>query len=259
MATASNYYIGQGEIMVRRLNDDGTPAEPFWELGDCDNFTTDIAISKQNHYESQSGVRRKVVTWNTQTDLTFSIAAQDFKLKNLALAFSGTLGAGIVGAPVIGELIPFALGGDGVVYTEFPNISAVTVTDGDGVTALVEGTDYELDSVGGITGFTGGIRILAGAPNFVGPNVIVDYTHTGTAGYVDALTTPFQNYAIRLNAVDMADPNTPLIIEIEKAQFNPSESTGWISTDIGALTMTGDILVPESGNAPIRITEGVAK
>jgi len=258
MATASNYYIGQGEVMVRLLNDDDTPAEAYWELGDCDSFTTDISVSKQNHYESQSGVRRKAATWNTQTDSTFSLNTMDFKLRNLALAFSGTLNAAVAGASVTSEIVTIPAGGDGVVYTQYPNISTVSVVDGDGVTALVEGTDYTIESTGGIVGFAGGIRILSAAPNFTGPNIEVTYTHKGIAGYVDALTSTFKNYAIRLNAVDMANPNTPLVIEVKKAQFNPMESAGWISTDIGGLAMTGDVLVPTDGSASITITEGVA-
>ena len=255
---ANQYFIGQGELNIRKLNDDGTPAEAYWGLGDADVFTTDISVSKQNHYESQSGVRRKVVTWNTQTDQTFTLNVKNFNLQNLATLLSGTNNAAVAGAAVVDEIVEIAAGFDGVVYTAYPNISAVSVKDGDGITSLVLDTDYEIESVGGISGFSGGIRILAGAPNFTGPNIEVSYTHTGIAGYVDSLTTPFQNYSIRFNAVDMSSPNTPVIVEVPVAQFNPAESISWIGTDIASFDFTGDILTPSDGSAPLVVTIGVA-
>lgn len=254
MATVNNYFIGQGELNIRRLNDDETPAESYWGLGDADVFTTEISVSKQNHYESQSGVRRKAATWNTQTDMTFTLNVKNFNLSNLATLLAGTKGASVPGGTVTGETITVTAG-EGVVYTQYPGISSVTVTDGDGVTPLVEGTDYEIETVGGIKGYSGGIRILPGAPNFTGPNIIVDYTHVGIQGAVEALTTPFQKYSIRFNAVNMNAPNTPVIVEVPVTQFNPAESISWIGTDIASFDFTGDILTPSDGSAPIKVTE----
>lgn len=257
---ANQYFIGQGELNLRKLNDDGTPAEAFWALGDADVFTTDISVSKQNHYESESGVRRKAATWNTQTDMTFSMNVKNFNLANLAALLSGAdtgaVVAGSVSSPL--ETITIAAGDDGVVYTEYPGISSVTVYDGDGVTPLVLDTDYEIESVGGISGFSGGIRILAGAPNFTGPNIQVAYSYVGIAGAVEALTTPFANYEVRFNAVNMNQPSTPVIVQIPVAQFNPAESISWIGTDIASFDFTGDILTPADGSAPIVVIESNA-
>lgn len=253
MANENTYFVGQGEITIRKLNDDGTPAEAFWHIGDANELTTDISVSKQNHYESQTGTKVKSVTWNTQTDSTFSMAVQNFNADNLRVVLSGTDTGAVAGASVVDEIVEFAAGADGINYTVYQGITAVSVNDGDGVTPLVEGTDYEIEAEGGITGFSGGIRLLVGAPNYTGPNIEVSYTHVGVKGVVEALTTPFQNYEIRFNAVNMAAPNSPLVVKIAKAQLNPVESIGWISDDIGDLTFTGDILKPVSG-APIVVT-----
>ena len=257
---ANQYFIGQGELNVRKLNDDGTPAEAFWALGDTDSFTTDISVSKQNHYESESGVRRKAATWNTQTDMTFSMAVKNFNLANLAALLSGTDTGAVVAGSIVSptEVITIGAGDSGVVYTQYPGISAVSVWDGDGVTALVLDTDYEIESVGGIAGFSGGIRILSGAPNFTGPNIEVAYTHVGIQGAVEALTSPFANYEIRFNAVNMNAPSTQVIVEIPIAQFNPAESISWIGTDIASFDFTGDILTPADGSTPLKVTEGNA-
>lgn len=257
MAT-NNYFTGQGELNIRRLNDDGTPAEAFWGLGDADVFTTDIATSKQNHYESQTGVRKKAATWNTQTDMTFTMNVKNFNVTNLAALLSGTdtgaVSAGAVSSPR--EVVSIPAGGVGVGYTAYPGISAVTAYDGDGVTLLVENTDYVITSEGGTAGFAGGIEILSGAPNFTGPNIEVSYTHVGIKGAVDALTNPFVNYEIRFNAVNMTKPDTPTTVQVAIAQFNPAESIAWIATEIASFDFTGDILSPADGSAPIVVTEG---
>lgn len=253
---ANQYFIGQGELNIRLLNDDGTPAEAFWGLGDADVFTSDIAVSKQNHYESESGVRRKAATWNTQTDMTFTMNVKNFNTKNLAVLLSGTDTGSVVGGSIANEVVAIDAGADGTVYTAFPGISAVSVLDGDGLTALVEGTDYEIEAVGGTVGFSGGIRILPAAPNYTGPNIEVAYTHVGIAGAVEALTQSFKNYEIRFNAVNMNQPNTPVTVEVPVAQFNPAESISWIGTDIASFDFTGDILTPADGSAPIRVIEG---
>ena len=255
---ANQYFIGQGELNVRKLNDDGTPAEAFWALGDADVFTTDIAISKQNHYESESGVRRKAATWNTQTDMTFTMNVKNFNLANLAALLSGSDTGSVASGSIVDEVVSIAAGDSGVVYTAYPGISAVSVVDGDGLTSLVLNTDYEVESVGGIAGFAGGIRILPGAPNYTGPNIEVSYTHVGIAGAVEALTVPFANYQVRFNAVNMNAPSSPVIVDIPVAQFNPAESISWIGTDIASFDFTGDILTPLDGSAPIVVTESNA-
>ena len=257
---ANNYFIGQGELHIRKLNDDETPAEAFWALGDADVFTTDIAVSKQNHYESESGVRRKAATWNTQTDQTFTMNVKNFNLENLTALLAGSKDAAVAAGSVVNESITIAAGDSGVVYTQYTGITNVVVSDGVGSpgTLMVEGTDYEIETVGGIKGFSGGIRILSGAPNFTGPDIHVDYDHVGIKGAVQALTTPFANYEIQFNAVNMDQPNTPVRVNVPVAQFNPAESISWIGTDIASFDFTGDILSPADGSAPLVVQEGNA-
>ena len=262
MAITNDYFIGQGELMVRRLNDDETPAEAFWGLGDTEQFTTDTSTSVQKHYESTSGARRLAASWNNQTDQTFTLNVKNFNLENLSALMAGTQNSSVAAGSVTGESITLAAGGSGTVYTQYPGISAVTVYDalgGSPYTQLVEGTDYTIDSVGGISGFGGGITILAGAPNYTGPNLVVDYTHVGIQGSVEALTTPFQKYSIRFNAVNMKNPGTPVIVEVPVAQFYPAESVSWIGNDaVATFDFTGDILTPSDGSAPIVVTESNA-
>jgi len=260
MATVNNnYFIGQGEVMLRKLNDDETTAEAFWALGDCDVFTTDIAVSKTNHYESQSGVRRKAATFNTQTDMTFSMSVKNFNVANLTALLSGTDAGATAAGSVVDEVITNPSGEAGYLYTAYPGISNVTIKDGGSPQdALVLDTDYTIESVGDISGFSGGIKIIDGAPNYTGGSILVSYDHVGITGAVSVLTTPFAKYAIRFNAVNMNAPNTPVIVEVKVAQFNPAESISWIGTDIASFDFTGDVLTPADASAPIVVTESNA-
>lgn len=255
---SNTYFIGQGEVMLRKLDDSENPVEGFFALGDADVFTTDIAVSLSKHYESQSGVRRLAASWNTQTEQTFTLNLKNFNLDNLTALLSGTKEASVATGSIVDEVVTLPAGGDGTVYTTYPGITSISVKDGDGVTALVLDTDYTVESVGGIVGFSGGITIIPGAPNYTGPNIEVSYTHVGIKGAVQALTTPFAKYEIRFNAVNMDQPNTPVIVQVPVAQFNPAESISWMGTDIASFDLTGDILVPASGGEPLRVIDSNA-
>lgn len=253
MAT-NDYFIGQGELYVRQLNDDETPAEAFWGLGDADVFTTDTSTSVNKHYESNSGTRRLAASWNTQLDQTFTINVKNFNLANLAALMAGTDSGAVAGAAVVDEAVSYAYEGQ-VVYTAYPGISSVTVKEaGSPAVSLVAGTDYELVD----NGRDGGIRIISGAPNISGSgplNLLVSYTHVGIAGAIQALTSTFKKYEIRFNAINVKNPSTPVIVDVPVAQFYPAESVSWIGIDnVASFDFTGDILTPTDGSEPIRVT-----
>lgn len=97
-----------------------------------------------------------------------------------------------------------------------------------GATALTLGTDYSLDPVSGsLTFLFGSVLVPAVANNFgiapAGTNAIgitTNYTYASYTGKVEAFTTGQIYYAMRLNGINTASGNSPVIVNVYQSAFN---------------------------------------
>jgi len=235
----NNYFVGNGEVLVRRRADDcGDPSEGYRKLGDANTLMVNISQDFGNHYESTSGNRVRSARWLNQTEANFTLSVQNFDAENLADLLLGTDSGAVAGAAVVGEVVPDAYL-DRWVFTEFPGISAVSVTSDSGGNVLVLDTDYELDTR------NGGIKIID-MTDVVDNSIEVDYTHVGIEGLIEALTTNPEDFQVRFNGINLNSSNKPVIVTLKRAQFNATEELSLIGQEITELSFTGALLPDEN-------------
>lgn len=234
----NEYFTGNGDVLMRRVGSDcGTVSEGWFKVGDANELMISIAQDFASHFESQSGNRLRTARWLNQTEVDFTLSVQNFDLDVLTALLQGTKNAAVVGGSVIDEVIGNVYE-DRWVFTQYQGISAVTVTSNSGATTLVSGTDYSLDAR------NGGIYIIDDT-NVTANSIEVDYTHVGIEGSVDALTVPVEDFQIRFNGRNLTSPDKPVIVTMNRAQVNASETLSLIGQEITSLTFTGALL-PDS-------------
>ena len=238
--TDQEYFVGQGEVLIRPLADNcGDPTNGWRKLGDANELTLSTSQSFNEHFESTSGVRRKAARWLTETSSEFTLSVQNLSLDNLADLLQGDKSAAVAAGTITDEVVEFVYEGRWV-YTVHQGISAVTVKSNAGANTLTVNVDYELDTR------NGGIKILDDT-DVVNNTITVTYTHVGSQGTVDALQNGVVEFQIRFNGINMNAPNSPVIVELKRAQVNAAETLNLIGTDITSLTFTGALLGDTDG------------
>lgn len=84
----SNYFSGQGVIMVGRRTAAGRPAG-LVPVGNVSSLTLGFATSTLNHKESQSGQRATDLRLTTEVECSLSMVMEHFSRENLEIALRG--------------------------------------------------------------------------------------------------------------------------------------------------------------------------
>lgn len=236
-----NYFIGQGKVMMRSLGDGCAAAtEAFFEIGDADVFSISPTTTFIEHYESQSGLRKKALRVQDTQDKAFTLGIKNISAKNLSVLLAGTDSGSVAAGSVVDEVI--AVASLGTVYTAFQGITSVVVTSNSGVTTLVLDTDYTVDSRnGGIT--------LIDLANVTANSIEVDYAHVGRQFSVNALQSLSGDYELRFNAINRSEPNTPWIIKILRGSISTADELSLIGSDVMSLSFTGEALDDANGDS----------
>lgn len=146
------------------------------DLGNCPGVAITIATEKAEHFSSQGGLREKDGAWVVQVDRTGTLNCDNFSPQNAALWLSGTHEVKSQAAtPISGEerkVLPgrqYQLGATAANPLGVRNVTDVTVALKSGGTALVAGTDYNVDLA------TGRVQILAGGAIAAATDVLFGY------------------------------------------------------------------------------------
>jgi len=133
----SNYYSGQGVVMIGLRDATGKPVQ-LRQLGNVSDLTISVATTVQEHIESQTGARGVDLRLETEVKATLTATMESFNAKNLEIMLragnTNKWGATVVAEPLKlynGAVIPFA------------NIKASSVVVKRGATTL---TAYVNDS-----------------------------------------------------------------------------------------------------------------
>lgn len=147
------------------------------DLGNCPGVSLTISTEKAEHFSSQGGLREKDGAWVVQVDRTGTLNCDNFSPQNAALWLSGTYEKKTQAATAVtGEerkVLPgrqYQLGATAANPLGVRNVTDVTVALKSGGTALVAGTDYNVDLA------TGRVQILAGGAIAVATDVLFGYT-----------------------------------------------------------------------------------
>lgn len=242
---ANTYYRGQGKVWIATRDSTGRTSG-FTEVGDAEALTINQAETFDDVYESQSGARAKVVHSSIQLDVNFEMTILNFSGDNLKRALLGS-NAAVAGASITNEAHKAYKGA--AIFTKYPGISAVTVTNVAGSTTYVSGTDYTVDAT------TGRIDFLTGGSITNGDTVHVDYTHGAVDAVVESLVdTDNREYVIVFEGKNMNQQGTPVIVRCHRAYMNLAAALSLLGTATQRFQVTGSLLP-----APEITTTGMSK
>lgn len=139
---ANYYYSGQGSLYIADRDTVTGKPKGFVALGNVPELSLDIAVTKDEHKESESGNRLLDVTLIKETKGSFKFKLENLSLDNLALGLYGT-SAAVAGASVSGEAFT-AYSGKRCALAN-PKVSAVVITaPNSGASARANTTVYAL-------------------------------------------------------------------------------------------------------------------
>lgn len=157
-----NYTLGRGKVYVSRYVD-GAPTGAYRYIGNTPEFSLNIESETLDHYSSDEGIREKDDSVPLEVNRTGSLTTDNIDPKNVALFFFGqesTVAQASVASAVetltgiesgrsykLGVTASNPAGYFGIDPAGF----AVAVNGGG--TALVEGTDYDVDLDNGMVHF----------------------------------------------------------------------------------------------------------
>jgi len=209
-------------------------ADALVSPGNSPNLQLALNTDLIEHYESQSGNRSLDFRMVKQKDATVSFDLDEWTKENLAL---GLYGSSITGtadsvvdepiggtAPVIGTRYPLA----------HPKVSNVVVEDSAGTPAtLTAGTHYTVDTT------FGAIQFLD-VNGFTAPfTVSYDY---GAVTEIGIFTQPLPERFIRLEGLNTAQANAPVLVELYRVALEPIKDLPLINDDLGTLSFSGKLL-----------------
>ena len=137
---ANYYYSGQGSLYAAERDAATGKPKGFVAIGNVPELSLDIAVTKSEHKESESGSRLLDVTIIKETKGTFKFKLENLSLDNLALGLYGAA-ASVAGASVSGEAFT-AYSGKRCPLAN-PKVSTVVITAPNaGASARVNTTAY---------------------------------------------------------------------------------------------------------------------
>jgi len=220
MADIRSYTIGSGRVIFQKLNTNG-----YRDLGNAPNFAVEQTLEVLDHFNSQSGIRKKDARVITEQELNCTFTLDEPNIDNLALFLlaADPTEATVVGASVTDEAVTARL--DKWVQLANHNITASTivVTGTGGTPTFNEGTDYD------VLAAQGWIRALSTGSITEGLALEVDYTHTGvTTNTINAATVT----TIEGHVYFLGDPAAGRIIDVfGKVTLEPDGELGLISEE----------------------------
>lgn len=231
-----DYLIGSGRTLLKKTGTNG-----YRDLGNANAMSLAQEISTVEHYNSQSGTRKKDKEVVIEQDLTINFTLDEPTHDNLALFFmaSDPTEATVASGSVTDENV--TVQHDKWVKLANRNVTSATVVvnDDGGGGSYVEGTDYEVHYAGGF------IKALSTGSLTTNTVYDVDYDHAGvTTQKINAasLTT------IEGELYFVGDPAAGRILDVRaKVSIKPSGEFNLISQEWSEFSFEAECLL-DTGN-----------
>ncbi|MDO8892326.1 MAG: hypothetical protein Q7V00_10810 [Sulfurimicrobium sp.] len=229
-----SYYASfQGRVYLGKRNINGQPIE-VRSPGNVADLKLSLKTEVLEHYESQSGQRSLDHRMIKSKSATISLSIEEFTKENLALALYGThvatAGGSVTDEPV-GGATPVV--GDRY-FLAHPKVSTLIMKDSAGTPAtLTLGTHYTAD-----TDF-GAIQFLDTA-SFTAP-FKASYAF-GDVSEIGIFTQPLPERYLRMEAINTAQSNDRVLVELYRVAFNPLKELDLISSAYNKFDLEGSLL-----------------
>lgn len=234
---ADIYFVGQGKIYIADLDVNRNPSGTFRYVGNVPTFEISFETDVVEHKESYSGQRQIDLRFNRENKANVSMTLQDWDKDNLKLLVYGDSQT-VASASVTNEAFPTGLAVGANYFTKYMGISSVTVKDSAGSPAtLTLNTHYKI-----VNANTGHIELLNLA-SFTQP-FKVDYTYAANE-IVRMFTTGLSDRWIKfvgINTTNSATVDKPVIIDLYRTSFSPTQSLSLIGDDVAQFQLEGTVL-----------------
>ena len=233
--TVSNYYAGQGVVLIGPRDTTGSIALPggLIEVGNVSELKLSVNTSTVEHKETTTGARAIDLRLTTEIKANLMMTIENFSAANLAQALRGKF-AKEVGASVTAEHVKAYPGF--IMPLQHIKVSSVVVkTTAATPVTLVEGTDYSVNTE------AGSIKWLTTGTSIAGDDCTVAYTYAAQ-NQVEALTEPMQNIWMRFEGLNSCDTNKPVVIVVFKFSTDPLKELDLIGDKVNAFALEGTVL-----------------
>lgn len=229
MTTKEWSYIGKGAVYIGPKG-----SKTLRPVGNASNLEikAEEEEKRQPDYTSPGGGAANIV--QRISSVSAAMTMLEMSPKNLALALRGTAAEETGGASTT-ETITSAQPGTFSPLDKMPDTAeTITVTDTDGATDLVKGTDYMLER-GGIFFFD--------EPSYslTGKTLEVSYT-PALSSIIQALVSTGEEYRLFFNGLNEAQSGRRVAVDIHRVKFSPAESLPFIGDEFGEISISGESL-----------------
>jgi hypothetical protein len=230
--TASNYFAGQGVVLMGARDTTGAVAKAggLFEVGNCSELKLSVNTSTVEHKETTTGARAIDLRLTTEVKANMECTIENFSAKNLSQAMRGNSVTSVSGT-VTGEVFKAYPG----MVTPLNHIKISAVVVKQGVTTLVLGTDYLLNTE------AGSIKFLEGGALAAGEDALVSYSYAAQEE-VHGLTQPMQTIWLRFEGLNSADTNKPVVLDVFKFSTDPLKELELIGDKVNAFQLAGTVL-----------------
>lgn len=242
--TVSNYYSGQGVVLLGIRDAITGAGNKFLPLGNSSDAKISVSTSVIEHKESQSGIRGIDLRLTTEIKANASITMESWNPKNLAIALRGSqapVTAGTVTAETnkayLGYVMPLA------------HVKVAALVIKKGATTLVEyvaGTGTAVDGQWDYKANKEAGSILWATTPFLVTLVDADtiscaYTYVGQ-NVVQALDQPAGDVYLRFEGLNTADGNKPVVVDVFRFATDPLKELSLISDTVQQFVLEGAVL-----------------
>ena len=239
MSTCFNaeLYEGRGQVYlaVRAANGTLGEWEPIAEARSLEIAITQDFEDVYSRCDRNSGLIAHILR---QTDYEVTLETLDMSMASVAKAVYGAV-ASVTTASITAEPVSFAGVGSVVSLAHPFKTTAIVLKQG---ATTVDAGDYEADEQGNITLLD--VSALTGPAPY---NLTVAYSH-GDYDKVEAAVNGITNYALRFDGVSIAE-NRPVQVIMHNIALNMSSTLGFITEEVGTLTLTGKLLADRTKGA----------
>lgn len=222
----SDYYYGQGKLYLARRNSAGQALSWRW-VGDVSALNIELEFEEK---KSRASVGGRLV--NSQRYITafggkITSTWHDFSAGNLQILL-GTRNFPQSPDVYAQETLPEGIEAGDRITLRNPNVWGVSIA------GLADGYDYIVDRLWGAITF---ISTPVSQP------IVVDYQHSGNTSLSLADSTS-EDLSLRYEGINLAENNSPVLVEIYRVSFDPVSTLALINTDteLSGLETTANIL-----------------
>lgn len=249
----TDYNLGRGKLYFSELSG-GLPIA-WRDLGNTPELVLTIETEKLEHRSSREGLKKVDLEVVVGQKLSLRCTLDEINFENLALFFGGDASsrANAGGSPITGvenlvvteqgrwfDLFADAGGmpAEDIQASRIYDIGEVTIESADGGTAMVEGTDFDVDHELGRIFVKSGGAMVAGTYNV---DVAANATASATVHEVSVLRNSAVVGALKFVGVNPADADKVIEYNMHQVRLSAEGDLPLITDEWATLPLTGTL------------------